>query len=347
MSLHSRLAPGRLLRSLRLLATMKRQRPIIETLEARTLLSQGLMITAVTPTLVINSTFDHVDVTFTEAINPTTFTTNDVSLTGPPDVGSESVPDAVAIEGGATHVVGATPGLTSRFQTSLTAADGARLQTPGGLTVGHPPLIIAFDALAGGQMWTIPRGAEPDGGDVHFDASGRFLVVSDDDESQSPLLAMPGGTALERMKPPSALGPDAREMVTQLPASCTGGGINCLIRRGEDRPMLPFGEDIMPYRADRFEFSTDGKFLASGSFGDTIPTLSELSMVSLRQESFGKEEETRTLKPFVETLRVRIPPGKAGPAARSESCVVVGRPILRSVDSEVKGRVIEPRKYKT
>ena len=69
-------------------------------------------------------------------------------------------------------------------------------------------------------------------------------------------------------------------------------------------------------------------------------------MVSLRQESSGKEEETRTLKPFDETLRVRIPPGKAGPAARSESCVVVRRPILRSVDSEVKGRVIEPRKYK-
>ena len=68
------------------------------------------------------------------------------------------------------------------------------------------------------------------------------------------------------------------------------------------------------------------------------------SMVSLRQESSGKEDETRTLKPFAETLRVRIPPGRAGPAARSESCVVVGRPILRSVDSEVKGRVIEPRK---
>ena len=70
-------------------------------------------------------------------------------------------------------------------------------------------------------------------------------------------------------------------------------------------------------------------------------------MVSLCQVSFGREEETRTLNPFAETLRVRIPSGKAGPAARSESCVVVGRPILRSVDSEVKGRVIEPRKYKT
>jgi hypothetical protein len=67
------------------------------------------------------------------------------------------------------------------------------------------------------------------------------------------------------------------------------------------------------------------------SSGNTISNSEKLSMVSLRQESFGKEEETRTLKPFVETLRVRIPPGKAEPAARSESCVVVGRPILRSV----------------
>ena len=289
MSLHSRLAPGRLLRSLRQLATMKRQRPIIETLESRTLLSQGLMITAVTPTQVINATFDHVDVTFNEAINPTTFTTNDVSLTGPPDVGSESVPDAVVIEGSATHVVAATPGLTSRFQTSLTAADGARLQTPGGLTVGHLPLIIAFDALTGGQMWTIPRGAEPDGGDVHFDASGRFLVVSDDDESRSPLLAMPGGTPLERMKPPSALGADAREMVTQLPASWTGGGINCLIRRGEDRPMLTFGEDIRPYRADRFEFSTDGRFLAWTNSDGTID-VADLDVIR-RGDEIGRQEK--------------------------------------------------------
>jgi hypothetical protein len=86
-----------------------------------------------------------------------------------------------------------------------------------------------------------------------------------------------------------------------------------------------------------------------GSYDGRNPTqrkAAELSMVSLRQESLGKEEETRTQKPFVGTLRVRIPPGKAGPAARSESCVVVGRPTLRSVDSEVKGRVIEPRNYK-
>jgi len=69
--------------------------------------------------------------------------------------------------------------------------------------------------------------------------------------------------------------------------------------------------------------------------------------MSLRQVSLGREEEPRTQKPFIESLRVRIPPGKAGPAARNESCVVVGQPTLRSVDSEVKGRVIEPRKRKT
>ena len=49
-------------------------------------------------------------------------------------------------------------------------------------------------------------------------------------------------------------------------------------------------------------------------------------------------------KPLDGTQRVRIPPGKGWPPAGSESCVVVGRPILRSVDSERAGRVIEPRK---
>ena len=40
------------------------------------------------------------------------------------------------------------------------------------------------------------------------------------------------------------------------------------------------------------------------SSGDTIPNSEKLGMVSLRQVSFGREEE------------IRIPPGKAGPAAR-------------------------------
>ena len=78
-----------------------------------------------------------------------------------------------------------------------------------------------------------------------------------------------------------------------------------------------------------------------------LPRLRSYLATSLRQESLGREEEPRTQKPFIESLRVRTPPGKAGPAARNESCVVVGRPTLRSVDSEVKGRVIEPRKLKT
>ena len=37
------------------------------------------------------------------------------------------------------------------------------------------------------------------------------------------------------------------------------------------------------------------------------------------------------------------PSGKGWPPAGSESCVACGRPVLRSVDSECLGRVIEPR----
>ena len=67
-----------------------RRRPFaitLESLEPRTLLSTGPRITAITPTEVINATFDHIDVTFNESIDPTTFTTGDVTMTGPADRG--------------------------------------------------------------------------------------------------------------------------------------------------------------------------------------------------------------------------------------------------------------------
>jgi hypothetical protein len=40
-----------------------------------------------------------------------------------------------------------------------------------------------------------------------------------------------------------------------------------------------------------------------------------------------------------------IPPGRAWPAPRSESCVLVGKPTGRSVDSKCRSRAIEPRNY--
>ena len=57
---------------------------LVEALELRTLLSAGPRITGITPTESISTTFDHVVVTWNEPIDPTTFTTGDVSLTGPP-----------------------------------------------------------------------------------------------------------------------------------------------------------------------------------------------------------------------------------------------------------------------
>jgi hypothetical protein len=69
--------------------------------------------------------------------------------------------------------------------------------------------------------------------------------------------------------------------------------------------------------------------------------------MSLRQESLGREKEPRTRKPFVGTLRV-VNPAWQGRASRQKRVLRGGgRPSLRSVDSQVKGRVIEPRKRKT
>ena len=113
-------------------------------------------------------------------------------------------------------------------------------------------------------MWTIPRGPNPMEADVHFDAFGRFLVVTT--MTRAGLHARDAWWNSAR-EDETAKCSWARwcEMVTQLPASWDRGRNQLPDSRGEDRPMLTFGEDIMPYRADRFEFSTDGKFLASGS----------------------------------------------------------------------------------
>jgi RHS repeat-associated protein len=72
---------------------------VLESLELRTLLSGGPRITAITPSEVINATFDHVDVTFNETIDPTTFSAADASLTGPPGSGSISIDDVTELDG--------------------------------------------------------------------------------------------------------------------------------------------------------------------------------------------------------------------------------------------------------
>jgi len=79
------------------------------------------------------------------------------------------------------------------------------------------------------------------------------------------------------------------DVVGSLSLSWTGGGINCLIRRGEDSAMLTFGEDIRPYRADRFEFSTDGKFLAWSNSDGTID-MADLDVIR-RGDEIGRQEK--------------------------------------------------------
>jgi len=59
----------------------------------------------------------------------------------------------------------------------------------------------------------------------------------------------------------------------------------------------------------------------------------------------GKEVGRNRLKPHSGARWVTKPPGNGWPPAGSESCVVVGQPTLRSVDSEPAGRVMELRKF--
>src|SRR5262249_8869006 len=66
-------------------------RSTLESLKPRTLLSSGPRMGGITPAWVEPPTFDHVDLTFHEAIDPASFTPVDVSLAGPPGAGSPAV----------------------------------------------------------------------------------------------------------------------------------------------------------------------------------------------------------------------------------------------------------------
>src|SRR2546427_11842308 len=63
----------------------------IEPLEDRVLLDSGPSITAYTPQEIRNAVFDHIDLTFSEAIDASTFTVDDVAISGPagPVIASE------------------------------------------------------------------------------------------------------------------------------------------------------------------------------------------------------------------------------------------------------------------
>ena len=68
---------------------------------------------------------------------------------------------------------------------------------------------------------------------------------------------------------------------------------------------------------------------------------------TLRQANLGREEEPRTRKPFAGTLRVANPVWQSRASSQKRVLRGEGRPSLRSVDSQIKGRVIEPRKTQT
>jgi len=58
-------------------------RPCLEQLEDRITPVSGPRVLSLTPTQVINATFDHVDVQFNEAIDPNSFDLQDLAITGP------------------------------------------------------------------------------------------------------------------------------------------------------------------------------------------------------------------------------------------------------------------------
>ena len=62
-------------------------------------------------------------------------------------------------------------------------------------------------------------------------------------------------------------------------------------------------------------------------------------------KKLGKGESSENVKPFIETLRVTNPVRQSRASSRKRVLRGGGQPSLRSVDSEIKRCVIEPRNF--
>jgi hypothetical protein len=84
---------------------------------------------------------------------------------------------------------------------------------------------------------------------------------------------------------------------------------------------------------------------AVGSEPELRPPFVSKSLSAPGQAWARRKDDVVKLKPRIGTQRVSNPAWQSWPAARTQSCVVPGRPGLRSVDREFTGRVMEPRNF--
>jgi WD40 repeat protein len=142
----------------------------------------------------------------------------------------------------------------------------------------------AYATTDGRKLWTIPSEVPPSswGVEFHFDPTGRYLSLDNDNRNVSQLLAMPGRTPLGiPFSGTYILGPEARRVLRLLVSSGGAGFSWYLWEKGRNEPLLELelGEYV-PYGFDR-----DGLLVIFGSANGTV-TLCDLREVQKRLAEF-------------------------------------------------------------
>jgi WD40 repeat protein len=135
----------------------------------------------------------------------------------------------------------------------------------------HHRSITAFEGKSGKQLWSMPVPGGPGASvSLSLDPTGRILAVRQSPSSECTLREMPGGQRIGTMSTHAALGPRADSWISAARPRWSKERAFSLLRRGDDRPVLILGTEVMPAIAGVFRFSPDGHGLAWANSDGTI-----------------------------------------------------------------------------
>jgi WD40 repeat protein/tRNA A-37 threonylcarbamoyl transferase component Bud32 len=131
--------------------------------------------------------------------------------------------------------------------------------------------IRAYDGPTGAARWAVPSTRSPLAGTLALDPTGRLLAVrTENGDASAVLLDVDSGTARGPVRPfPTALSPEARDLILAGPSDLTGDAQGyALFGRGDPAPRLVLGIDSTP--SFQPVFSRDGNLLAWSNTDGTI-----------------------------------------------------------------------------
>jgi WD40 repeat protein len=152
---------------------------------------------------------------------------------------------------------------------AVATADGRRFVVEGlSGSGGRTHLVKCFDAVTGGNLWTITSTRNGGSGGMAADSSGRFIAFQTENSPKAALVDLSSGT-VTRTLPwlPTAVSLNADLYAVAAPPSYHYRGCS-LFNAAEETPLVTLGIDAAT--SNSIQFDSDGTRLAWGNTDGTV-----------------------------------------------------------------------------